>query len=164
MAKKGLNNPALIATAVASSPQGQDAIKKVAEQTSSTIKIIRNVIVIGAFAGLTYWGVKKLFFGFKKLKEDKRFKATISTTIAKKKAENIFSALNGLNNFSAIRSELTNLNPNDFVRIYNEFGERKAKVLGIGVPFQDKKNMIEWFGSLTSEQLMQLRFMFPDFI
>lgn len=164
MTKKGINNPALVAATVAATPAGQQVITKAAESAASTVKVIKNVIIISLFAGITYWGVRKIFFGFKKLKEDKRFKATISEVVALKKADNIFSALNGINSFSTVRNELLRLNPNDFVRIYNEFGERKPRVLGISIPFQDKKNMIEWFGTLSNNQINELHFMFPDFI
>lgn len=163
MEKQGLNNPALIAAAAAT-PAGQEVIKKVADETASTVRVIKNIVLIGLFAGGTYWGIKKIFFGFKKLPEDKRFKATISDVVASVKADNIYSALNGINNFSKIRSELIGLNPNDFVRIYNAFGNRKPKVLSVNIPLSSAKNMLEWFKTLSSEEISQLSFMFPDFI
>jgi hypothetical protein len=165
--KKGLRNPALI-TAVASSPQGQKAINSgletANEAVSTSVSIVKGVFVLGALFGVGVFAYNKIFNGFKKLPEDRKMKATISTAIAKNKATAIFRAMYGIgSNFSKVLKILSGtngnrLNANDFVRIYNQFGKRAG-----ATPLSKGQNMIEWFTDFNERELLQLKALFPDF-
>jgi hypothetical protein len=51
------------------------------------------------------------------------------------------------------------VNHNGFIRIYNEFGQRK----GIN-PLSKKMTMIEWFADqFNPSEIMELRFLIPHF-
>lgn len=80
--------------------------------------------------------------------------------MAKNKAEAIFSAMYGFGNgFKSVKQNLMGVNHNGFIRIYNEFGQRK----GIN-PLSKKMTMIEWFADqFTPSELMELRFLIPHF-
>ena len=167
--KKGLRNPALI-TAVASSPQGQKAIGNTLETANNTVNatvsIVKGLFVLGALFGVGTIAYNKIFNGFKKLPEDKKMKPTISTAIAKNKANAIYRAMKGLSftsEFDAVFKILApsignRLNANDFVRIYNEFGKRAG-----ALPFSKKETLIEWLSTFQGLQQRQLKALFPDF-
>ncbi len=166
--EKGLSNPALIA-AIATSQQGQKTIGNTLETANNTVKttvsIVKSVFVLGLLFGAGTIIYYKVFNGFKKLPEDKKMKPTISTAIAKNKANSIFRAMYGVGSgFETVMKQLTGfngkrLNANDFVRIYNEFGKRAG-----AAPFAKKQTMLEWFTEFNELQLLQIKALFPDFI
>ena len=165
--KLGLSNPALI-TAVATSPQGQKAIANTLETANSgiktTVSIVKGVLFLGVLFGVGAYAYTKVFNGFKSLPLDKKMKPTISTAIAKSKANEIYRAMYGLGSgFSKVINLLkgingNRLNANDFVLIYNEFGNRK----GIN-PLSKSENMITWFSEFSELEILQLKSLFPDF-
>lgn len=167
MKKQGLHNPAVI-TAIASTDRGKkgitDAIENANAGVAATASIIKGVLKAGLFLGVGYYVYKKVFDGFSKLKEDKRYRpSNISTGMAKNKAEAIYSALYGINitsaGFKAVKQNLTGVNHNGFIKIYNEFGLRK----GLN-PMSSKMNLVEWISDEFSQsELVQLRFIVPNF-
>ena len=169
MKKQGLNNPAL-AAAVASSPAGQKAInnglEKAQKGVSSTVSIVKGVLIIGVLGVGGYIGYRAVFGIFTKRAYDKNEPApNISTAVAKSKADAIYKAMYGLGDgFKIVKAVLSSvsgqkINHNGFIRIYNEFGKRE--VYGI-LPFQRKLTMIEWFNDqYKSSELAELRFKMP---
>jgi hypothetical protein len=157
-----LGNPAVIG-ALANTPQGQKALANTLDLANNTAKtsvsIVKNVLGLTVLGVVGVWGYGKIFNPFKKLPEDTKFKANISTGMAKAKAEAIYRAMRGLNNFGVVHQNLLGLNANGFVRVYNEFGKRSSIL-----PLSKKQTMLEWFSEFNSDQVLQLHYMFPDFI
>ena len=166
MKRIGLSNPALIAAA--STPAGQKAIAKTLENANAgvnaTASIIKGGLKIVLFLGIGVIVYKKVFNGFSKLSEDKRYRpSNISSGMAKNKAEAIFNAMYGINitnaGFNSVKQNLSGVNHNGFIKIYNEFGLRK----GLNA-FEKKTNLIQWIADQFSQsQLVQLRFIMPNF-
>lgn len=163
MKNQGLNNPAIMV--IASTPQGQKAIVNTLDNANNTVNatasIIKGVLKTGLFLGVGYFAYKKIFNGFSSLTEDRREKpSNISSGMAKNKAEAIFSAMYGFGNgFKSVKQNLMGVNNNGFIRIYNEFGQRK----GIN-PLSKKMTMIEWFADqFNPNELIELRFLIPHF-
>jgi hypothetical protein len=171
MKKQGLNNPALIAAA-ASTPEGQKAISKGLETAqkgvSSTVSIVKGVLVIGVLSVAGYMGYNAIFNGFTKIQEDKLYTpANLSEGLAKSKAEVIYQAMKGAGNgFNTIKAVLQNvngqrINHNGFIRIYNAFGKRAGFSV---LPFAKKTNMVEWFNDqFDQSELVELRFIISNF-
>lgn len=157
MKKKGLGNPALVAT-VLTSPQGQAVIKKTQEDSQKAVKTgftILKVLFVAGVLGFVY--VK--FFSFKKLTEDTRYKpSNVNVTQAKARAEAIYTALLGFGaNYQAVENNLIGLNHNGFIRVYNEFGERRSATLS-------KMNLVEWLQDQFSvDDIVKLRFIIKGF-
>ncbi|MFV8347267.1 hypothetical protein [Flavobacterium sp. ZB4P13] len=148
--EKGLKNPAI--TAFASSPQGQEAIAKTANMGITFLKI---AFVLGALTVAYY----KIFKGFKPIQEDKRYKpSNINATQAKARSEAIYTALLGAGaNYKTVENNLTGLNHNGFVRLFNEFGERRSATL-------TKMNLVEWLQDQFNEaDIAKLRFLIKGF-
>lgn len=156
MKKIGLSNPA--ALALLSSPEGQ---KMLANAQGAQSKLMARAFLgfeILLIAGGLVFAYHKIF-GFTKWNENKNYQpSNISTAQAKARADAIFSALYGVGaNYSTVEHNLTGLNHNSFIRIYNEFGERR------GATFV-KKNLIEWLqDQFNEDKLTQLRFLIKGF-
>lgn len=165
MSKKiGLSSPALV-TAIASTPQGKQAIADTLDKAQSSIKstytIGKYVLGIAVVSVVGYWGYTKIFDGFTKLREDSRFTpANISTGVALSKANAIYDALYGIgSNFSKVQTILTGVNHNGLIRIFNEFGKRKGFSVSL---FPKKLNLFEWFfDQLKQNELVQLKQKYP---
>lgn len=164
MSKNQLGNPAVIA-AIASTPQGQKAINKALESagnaTNNTLIIVKNVLWIGLFCTVGFVAYKRFFNNFSKINQDIRYQpAKINDATAIAKAEIIFRAMYGAGNgYSTVKSNLTAIYHNDFIKIYNAFGNRK----GIN-PLGKEMNLIEWIqDEFTGQELINLRFTRPDF-
>jgi hypothetical protein len=158
MKKKGLSNPAVIAS-VLSSPQGQEIIKKSQETTQKAVDTgftLLKFLLAGGVLAVIYFKVLK---GFSKLKEDTRYKpSNINVTQAKARAEAIYTALLGFGaNYTAVENNLTGLNHNGFIRLYNEFGERRSSTLV-------KMNLVEWLqDQFKEDDITKLRFLIKGF-
>ena len=151
MKKQGLNNPAVVAS-VLSSPQGQQAIR----ETKSNVVFFSKLGIVVIALTFAYY---KIFKGFKKVKEDLNYTpANISVTSAKARAEAIYTALLGFGaNYNTVEKNLTGLNHNGFIRLYNEFGERRSSVL-------TKMNLVEWLqDQLNEDDIAKLRFLIKGF-
>lgn len=148
--EKGSKNPALVA--YASSPQGQKTIEKTANLGFTIFKI-------GLIAGVITFAYYKIFKGFKSIQEDKRYKpSNINATQAKARSEAIYTALLGAGaNYKTVENNLTGLNHNGFVRLFNEFGERRSSTL-------TKMNLVEWLQDQFNEaDIAKLRFLIIGF-
>ncbi|MBA0884923.1 hypothetical protein [Flavobacterium undicola] len=148
--EKGLKNPAFVA--YASSPQGQKTIEKTADLGFTIFKI-------GLIGGVALFAYFKIFKGFKKIQEDKRYKpSNINTTQAKARSEAIYTALLGAGaNYNTVENNLTGLNHNGFIRLFNEFGERRSATLV-------KMNLVEWLQDQFNEaDIAKLRFLIKGF-
>lgn len=151
MKEQGLNNPAVIAS-VLSSKGGQEAIK----ETKSTVFFVGKVGFVLLVLGFAYY---KIFKGFQAIKEDKSYTpANISVTSAKARAEAIYTALLGFGaNYNTVEGSLSGLNHNGFIRVYNEFGERRST-------FLTKMNLVEWLqDQLNNDDIAKLRFLIKGF-
>jgi hypothetical protein len=144
--KQGLRNPALVA--YANTEQGKKTIEKGTDLGFLVLKIA----LIG---GLGFFAYYKIFGGFKKIQEDPRYKpSNISVTSAKARAEAIYTAMLGFGaNYDTVEKNLTGLNHNGFIRLYNEFGERRGTTLS-------KMNLVEWLqDQFKEESIAKLRFL-----
>lgn len=156
----GLRNPALIATAIASTPQGQKAIgqmiDKANQTTTSSLGVVKDVLKISLLLGVSYWAYKKFVNNFSKMPPVKNARpATISDNLAMSRAETIYKAMYGVGNgFDVVLRSVSDLKINDFVKVYNAFGNRS----GLN-PLGKKMNMIEWFqDEYKGSELIRLRF------
>ncbi|KLT67930.1 hypothetical protein [Flavobacterium sp. ABG] len=158
MRKKGLSNPAVVAT-VLSSPQGQKAIansQDAARKGISTGITFLKILAVGGLLTLLYYKVLK---GFSRLSEDTRYKpSNINVTQARARAEAIYTALLGFGaNYNTVENNLTGLNHNGFIRVYNEFGERRSTTLV-------KMNLVEWLqDQFKEDDIAKLRFLIKGF-
>lgn len=150
MKKQGLKNPAI--AAFAASPEGQKTIAKTANLGFTVLKV---VLIAGAATFVYY----KIFGGFKKVPEDKRYKpSNISATQAKARSEAIYTALLGAGaNYKTVEANLSGLNHNGFIRLFNEFGERRSATL-------TKMNLVEWLqDQFKEDEIAKLRFIIKGF-
>ncbi|PWA09515.1 hypothetical protein [Flavobacterium laiguense] len=148
--EEGLKNPALVA--YASSEHGQ---KTIAKSTDLAFLLLK----IGLIGGLCFFAYYKIFMGFKKREEDNRYKPSkISTLEAKARAEAIYTAMMGFGaNYATVEKNLTGLNYNGFIRLYNAFGERRSSTLS-------KMDLVEWLqDQFKEEDISKLRFLIQGF-
>lgn len=125
---KGIGNPALT-TAVASlatTKAGDDAIK-------STGKVVRWVLIGGVLVAVAAVGYKIYQARFVKMLQNINYpKPTISASVARIKADNLYNAMHGFGaNLSTVKAQLLGLNYNDFVMVYNAFGRRETALQGV---------------------------------
>lgn len=157
MKESGLSNPAL-ANFIAS-PQGQKMIDKAQENQQKAISTGLFILKFLVVSGVLTFAYFKIFKGFKKLDEDKRYRpSSISTTQAKARAEAIYTAMLGFGaNFKAVENNLTGLNHNGFIKVFNAFGERRSATL-------TKMNLVEWLQDQFNEtDISKLRFLIKGF-
>lgn len=148
--EQGLKNPALIA--YANSEHGQ---KTIAKSTDLAFLLLK----IGLLGGVALFAYYKIINGFSRLKQDTRYKASnINSTQAKARAEAIYTALVGFGaNYATVEKNLTGLNHNGFIMVYNEFGERRSSVLS-------KMNLVEWLqDQFKEDDISKLRFLIQGF-
>lgn len=151
--KQGLSNPALIA-AVLQTPQGQKALADSAQATVRALNFGFTILKIGFISLAGYIIYRKITGAFSKISEDRNYRpANVSVISAKQRAENIFKAVYGAaNDFNKVSQNLSGLNHNGFIRVYNEFGSRR------GLDFK-KLNLTEWlYDQFNETQIAQLKF------
>lgn len=147
---KGLGNP--VVTAVAAGA-GQEVVK-------STASVIPFLIKTTVFIGLGYWAYRSFVTRFVPLKEVNSWPASsITNGQATTRAEMIYQAMEGFGaNFQIVASNLSSLNYNGWVRLYNAFGNRRG-----ANPLGKKMDLVEWLGDqFDEEELAQLRFLVPN--
>ena len=155
--KQSLRNPAAIA--FASSPAGQKAISGASNRAD---RLASFAFFVGkvAFVGLVGWfAYNKIFKGFQKVTEDPNHaKSNINDTEAKARAEAVYTAMLGFGaNFNTVLKNLSKLNYNGFIKVYNAFGERR------GATFT-KMNLVEWLQDQFNEtQMTRLRLQIQGF-
>lgn len=117
---------------------------------------VLKIALIGGILTLAYF---KIFKGFQQIQDDKRYKpSNINVTQAKARSEAIYTALLGFGaNYSTVENNLTGLNHNGFIKVYNEFGERRSSTLV-------KMNLVEWLQDQFNEtEIAKLRFLIKGF-
>lgn len=127
--------------------------KKILSPTGFTVL---KIALIGGILTLAYF---KIFKGFQQIQDDKRYKpSNINVTQAKARAEAIYTALLGFGaNYNTVENNLTGLNHNGFIKVYNEFGERRSSTLV-------KMNLVEWLQDQFNEtEIAKLRFLIKGF-
>lgn len=105
--------------------------------TSSTIieksaEVIPFLIKFAVFAGVGYWAYSSYTNRFIKRKENATYPdAKISFAQAQARANAIYSSIGVFSNdFANVSRQLSNLNYNDFIRVYNAFGHKTGTLLG----------------------------------
>ena len=149
--KQGLSNPALL---LLSTPEGQKALAKTSQATGRALDLGFTILKVGIVSLAGYIIYRKVTGAFSKVKEDKNYRpANISIVSAKQRAENIFNAVYGVaKDFSKVSQNLSGLNHNGFIRVYNEYGSRR------GLDFK-KLNLTEWlYDQFNATQIAQLKF------
>lgn len=127
--------------------------KRILSPTGFTVL---KIALIGGILTLAYF---KIFKGFQQIQDDKRYKpSNINVTQAKARSEAIYTALLGFGaNYSTVENNLTGLNHNGFIKLYNEFGERRSSTLV-------KMNLVEWLQDQFNEtEIAKLRFLIKGF-
>ena len=133
-----------------------EKVQESQQKTMNTGVAIFKILLVGGLFTFAYF---KIFKGFSKLGEDKRYRpANISITQAKARAEAIYTAMLGFGaNYKAVENNLAGLNHNGFIKIYNEFGERRSSTLS-------KMNLVEWLqDQFNEEDITKLRFLIKGF-
>ena len=152
----GLNNPAAVA-AVASSPQGQDAIKTAMHAQTKAVDLGFQLLKYGLIIGGVYYGYKKFTNRFKKMSYFPQFPiSNISDGQAKGKADAIKGADGILSNdFDIVKEQFIGVNTNGLVKIYNAFGHEKATAF-----LGDDMDMFGWLAEkFSTNQMTQLDFL-----
>lgn len=126
---------------------------KAIEQASTALPFL---IKLGALIAVGVVGYKLYTNRFKSLKENNSYApANVSYAQAKGKADSIYGSIALFSNdFDNVSKQLSGLNYNGFIRVYNEFGQKKGTLLGGDL------NLIEWIeNQFTSYQKQQLSFL-----
>lgn len=128
---------------------GAKVVEKSAEALPFLIKLF-------AVCGLGYYAYSVYTDRFVKIKENSSYgQANVSYAQAKGKADTIAGSI-GLvsNDFDTVYKQLSGLNYNGFVRVYNAFGHKKGTLLGGDL------NLVEWLrNQFSTYQLQQLSFL-----
>ena len=121
-----------------------DAQTEIVRQTASIIPFLVKTAVI---CGIGYYAYKKYTNRFVSLKEISKYPdARISLAQAKSKADSIAGSITWTgNSFNNVADNLSGLNYNDFIRVYNAFGQQTGTLLGGDL------NLIEWIQNKFSE-------------
>lgn len=126
---------------------------KVVDKASEALPFL---IKLGAILGVSYYAYSVYTDRFVKNKENSSYPvANISYAQAKSRADAIDGAKGFLtNNFDTVSRQITGLNYNGFIRLYNAFGHRKRTYLGKDM------NLEEWCqDQFTAYEFQQLSFL-----
>lgn len=140
--KSKLGNPAII-----------DAGAKVVEKSAETIPFLIKFFTV---LGVGYYMYSVYTNRFVKRKENTSYPAAnVSYAQAKSRADAIYSSISLFNNdFDNVARQLTGLNYNGFVRVYNAFGHKRGTLLSGDL------NLEEWvYNQFTPYQVQQLSFL-----
>lgn len=121
-----------------------------------TIDLIPFFVKTAVYLGLGYYAYQKFTNRFIKRKENTSYPpANVSMGQAQARADAIYSSIDLFSNdFDNVARQLTGLNYNGFVRVYNAFGTRRGTLLG------GQLNLEEWcYNQFTSYQVQQLSFL-----
>lgn len=156
--KKALGNPAA-AVAVANSPAVQKTIESKAELTKQAASALPFVIKTLFVFGILYIGYSSFTKRFKSIAYNMSSPdPSITEGQAQTRANALYEAMRGVGaNFNTVITNLSGLNYNGWVRLYNAFGKRKPSV-----PFSDDMDLVEWLLSeFSGSELAQIRFLLP---
>ncbi len=126
---------------------------KVVEKSAEAIPFL---IKLFAVCGLTYFVYTKYTDRFVKKKENSsKPPSNISYAQAKSRADAIYGSIGIISNdFDNVARQLSQLNYNGFIRVYNAFGHKKGTLLGGDL------NLEEWcHNQFSSYQVQQLSFL-----
>ncbi len=127
---------------------------KVIEQASSALPFL---IKLGALITVAVVGYKMYTNRFVKLKENSNEPpANISLAQAKVRADSIAGSISTFSNdFENVSKQLSGLNYNGFIRVYNAFGHHRGTLFGGDL------NLIEWLHNQFKDdfQIKQLSFL-----
>lgn len=126
---------------------------KAIEQASTALPFL---IKLGAVTALVVVGYRIYTNRFVNIKESSSEPpANISLAQAKTRADSIAGSITTFgNDFRNVSTQLTGLNYNGFVRVYNAFGHHRGTLLGGDL------NLIEWLqNQFDSFQMKQLSFL-----
>jgi hypothetical protein len=126
---------------------------KVVEQASTAVPfLIKTTFTLG----VAYFIYKTYTNRFVTFKENSSYPASnVSKAQAKSRADSIYGSI-GLvsNDFENVSRQLAGLNYNGFVRVYNEFGQKRGTILGGDL------NLVEWIkNQFSTYQVQQLSFL-----
>jgi len=163
---KGLRNPAV--AAVASSPEGQkviaDAMKSAQKNQDAArevaVKVIPLVVKVIVFGGLGYWAYTLWKGRFEKRGYNNAYDpSNISDGEAEGKADAIYTAMYGAGaNVDAVAAQLTGLNYNAWIKVYNAFGNREP--FGFGAAMNLNEWIADQFGG-DDDDMQTLRWALP---
>ena len=128
----------------------------VAKAVEKTTEVIPFLIKTGVILGLGYFFYYKYTNRFIKRKEISNYPtANVSLAQAKSRADAIYSSIGWISNdFENVASQLTGLNYNGFVRVYNAFGHRTGTLLAGDLTLE------EWiYNQFSKDQIQQLSFL-----
>lgn len=137
-----LGNPAAIAVGA-----------KVIEKSTEAIPFLIRIFTVG---GLIYLAYTKYTDRFVKKKENSaKHPSNISYAQAKSRADAIYGSIGIISNdFDNVARQLSQLNHNGFIRVYNAFGHKKGTLSGGDL------NLEEWcHNQFSSYQVQQLSFL-----
>ena len=140
--KSKLGNPVAVVA-------GAKVIEKSAEAIPFLIKLF-------TVLGVGYYAYSRYTDRFVKRKENTSYPpANISMGQAQSRADAIYGSIGAFtNDFENVSRQITGLNYNGFVRVYNAFGHKKGTLFGGDL------NLEEWcFNQFTSYQMQQLSFL-----
>lgn len=138
----------------------QSAVKN--NQKAITTSINIGFILVGvAIVGLGMGAFYKLYWEnrFRKLKHDPNKKpSNVSPSAAKAKAQALYSAMKGMGtNLQVVKNNLTGVNYNGWVDVYNAFGKRSGS-LNFSLGNSGDEDLIEFLqGDLSENELKDLR-------
>ncbi|WNM19278.1 hypothetical protein [Flavobacterium capsici] len=143
--KSKIGNPVLLAEAVNKS--------EVNKQVASVLPFLIKFAVVGTAGYLIYrsWSNR-----FVKISENSNYpQANVSLAVAKSKADAIEGSMGWFTtDYNTVAAQLTGLNYNGFVRVYNAFGKRRGQLFG------GQLNLIEWLqDQFRGEDLTKLSFL-----
>jgi hypothetical protein len=127
-----------------------------AEVISQTASVIPFLVKLGAIIAVTVVGYKMWTNRFVSLKENSSYPASnISLAEAKTRADSIIGSIGWVSNdFNAVSKQLSGLNYNGFIRVYNAFGHQRGTLLA------GELNLVEWIkNQFTDYQIQQLSFL-----
>lgn len=140
--KSNLGNPAVVAAGAA-----------VATKSAEAIPFLIKLFTV---LGVTYYVYTKYTDRFVKRKENTSYPpANVSMAQAEARANAIYSSIGIVSNdFENVARQVSGLNYNGFIRVYNAFGHRKGTWLGGDL------NLEEWcYNQFKRSQVLQLSFL-----
>ena len=127
-----------------------EAQTEIVKQTASIIPFLVKTVVV---CGIGWYAYHKFINRFISLKEKSNYPdSNVTDAEAKTRADAIYGSIGWFSNsFDAVANNLTGLNYNGFIRVYNAFGEHYGTLLGGNL------NLIEWLKNQFSDnELAQL--------
>lgn len=140
--KSKLGNPVAVVAGV-----------KVVEKSAEAIPFLIKFFTV---IGVSWYAYRLYNDRFVKRKENSSFPpSNVSYAQAKSRADAIYGAIGVISNdFDVVSRQISGLNYNGFVRVYNAFGHKKGTLLGGDL------NLEEWvYNQFSSYQVQQLSFL-----